>query len=113
MSQEQIEKRVETFAALAKMVIEKKRSFLDNIINIDVTAVSVHTPETTSKFKQLLDQGKLRFIKDKVKSSQMKQVVLVFFDNKGMVGINHVPRGTSINADYIVGVLRRFPKALH
>jgi long-subunit acyl-CoA synthetase (AMP-forming) len=57
LSQEPIEKRVETSAVLAKMVIEKKRSFLGNIINIDVTAVSVHTPETKSQFKQLLDKA--------------------------------------------------------
>ncbi len=43
----------------------------------------------------------------------MKQTVLAFFDNRRVVYTNYVPRGTTINADYIFGALRKFFKVLH
>ncbi len=58
-------------------------------------------------------KGKPGSTKDKVSASPTKQTVLGFFDNKGKVYINYVPRGTTVNADYIVGVLRKCLKALH
>jgi histone-lysine N-methyltransferase SETMAR len=39
-------------------------------------------------------------------------MVLAFFDDKGMVYTNHVPRGATVNADYIISALKRFLKAL-
>jgi hypothetical protein len=62
---------------------------------------------------QLLDKCKLGFTKDKVEASQIKQMVLAFFDSKGMVYTGNVQRGTKVNADYIVGVLSELLKALH
>jgi hypothetical protein len=48
--QKLMEKRVETLAALAKMVMEKGRSFLGNIINMVESAVSLlHQEEGPSK----------------------------------------------------------------
>jgi histone-lysine N-methyltransferase SETMAR len=39
-------------------------------------------------------------------------MMLAFFDDKGMVYTNHVPRGATVNADYIIGALKKFLKAL-
>jgi hypothetical protein len=44
--QEQMKNRVETSAAFAKLVTEKSRSFLGNIIYVDKSAASFHSPET-------------------------------------------------------------------
>ncbi len=46
LSQEQMEKRVEISAAFAKMVTEKSRSFLGNIINMAKSAATFLSPET-------------------------------------------------------------------
>ena len=37
-------------------------------------------------------------------------MVLAFFDSKGLIYTNYVPRGTTVNADYIVGALGSFMK---
>jgi hypothetical protein len=58
-------------------------------------------------------KSKPGFAKDKVSASLTKQTVLGFFDNKGKVYTNYVPRGTTVNADYIDGALRKCLKALH
>jgi hypothetical protein len=42
-----------------------------------------------------------------------KTGVLAFFDNKGKVYTNYVPRGMTVNEDYIVGALKKCLKALH
>ncbi len=39
-------------AALAKMITEKGMSFLRNAINMDESAVSMHTPETETQSQQ-------------------------------------------------------------
>jgi hypothetical protein len=39
-------------------------------------------------------------------------MVLAFFDNKGMVYTNYVPRGETVNADYVIKALRTFLKVL-
>ena len=113
MSVEQMEKRVATSTAFIKMIREKGKSFLGNIIIMDESAVSMHTPETKSQSKQWLKKGTPGPIKAKVIASRMKQMVLAFFDNKGMVYNNYVPRGVKVNGDYIINTLKRFLKALH
>ena len=39
-------------------------------------------------------------------------MVLAFHDNKGLIYTNMVPRGTTVNADYIVGALKQFFKRM-
>jgi hypothetical protein len=40
------------------------------------------------------------------------QVVLAFFDNKGMVYTNHIPRSKTVNNSYIIKALHAFQKVL-
>jgi hypothetical protein len=35
-------------------------------------------------------------------------MVLAFFDNEGLISTNYVPRGKTVNANYIVEALSRF-----
>jgi hypothetical protein len=42
----------------------------------------------------------------------MKQMVLAFFDSKGLIYTNYAPRGTTVNAKYIVDALCKFLKVL-
>jgi hypothetical protein len=45
LSLEQIETRVETFAAFLKMTTDKRRSFLGNIIIMEESALPMATPK--------------------------------------------------------------------
>jgi histone-lysine N-methyltransferase SETMAR len=51
-------------------------------------------------------------VKAKVHATRTKQMVLVFFDSKGLIYTNYVPRGTTVNANYIVEALGTFMKIL-
>jgi len=111
LSQEQKEERVRTSTAFVNLVQTQSKAVLRNIITMDETAVSMHTPETKNQSKQWLKKGIPGPIKAKVHATRTKQMVVAFFDSQGMVYTNYVPRGTTVNANFIVGALRRFLKA--
>ncbi len=77
---------------------------------MDETLVSYHTPETKNQSKQWVQKGKPGPLKAKMQESRTKQMVLVFFDAKGVIYSNIVPKGTKVNADYIVMALRMFKR---
>jgi histone-lysine N-methyltransferase SETMAR len=85
---------------------------LGKIVTMDESVVSIYMPETKLQSRQWLKNGKPGPIKAKVVASRTKQMVLVFFDDKGMIYTNHVPRGATMNKDYIIGALKKFLKAL-
>ncbi len=74
---------------------------------IDEPAVSFHTPETKQQSKLCTKKIKLGPIKAKVHVTRSKLMVLAFFNNKGLIYINYVPRGKTVNANYIVKALSR------
>ena len=47
-------------------------------------------------------------IKAKVHATCPKQMATAFFDVKGLIYTNYMPRGTTVNANYIVGPLGKF-----
>jgi histone-lysine N-methyltransferase SETMAR len=85
---------------------------LENIVTMDESAVSFHTPETKQQSKQWLKKGEPGPIKAKVHATRAKQMVLAFFDAKGLIYTNYVPKGTTVNANYIVEALGTFLKVL-
>jgi hypothetical protein len=55
LSKDQTEKKVETSAAFFRMIYTR-RSFLSNIITMDKSAMSVHTPKIKTQSKQWLEK---------------------------------------------------------
>ncbi len=72
--------------------------------------MSFHTPQTKQQSKQWLVKGQRGPIKAKIHGSRTKQMVLAFFDSKGLIYMNHMPRGTTVNAKYIGEALGKFLK---
>ncbi len=66
--------------------------------------VSYHTSETKKQSKQWIAKGKPGSIEARVQASRTKQVILAFFDSKGLVYSYIVARGVLINANYIMVV---------
>ncbi len=61
--------------------------------------MSFHTPETKEQSKQWLKKGEPGPIKAKVHATRAKQMVLAFFNAKGLIYTNYVPKGTMVNAN--------------
>jgi hypothetical protein len=79
---------------------------------MDETMVSYHTPESKKKSKQWIKKGQPGPRKVMVHASRTKQMLMAFFDSKGLIYTHIVPRGVSINAAYTVKVLNIFYKNL-
>ncbi len=79
-----------------KLIQNKGKSFLGKIITMDESAVSMHTPTSKVQSKQWLKKGTPGPIKAKVAASRTKQMVLTFFDNKGVIYTNYVRRGATV-----------------
>ncbi len=94
------------------MIRRRSKAMLENIVTMDESAVSFHIPETKQQSKQWLKKGKPGPIKAKVHVTRAKQIVLAFFDAKGLIYTNYVPKGTTVNARYIVEALGTFLKVL-
>ena len=74
--------------------------------------VSFHTPQTKKQSKQWIPKGKPGLIKARVHSTRTKQMVLAFFDAKGLVDTNIILKDTKVNGNYIVKVMSTFMKQL-
>jgi histone-lysine N-methyltransferase SETMAR len=94
------------------MVLRWSMALLDKVVTMDESAVLFHTPETKQQSKQWLPKGHPRPVKAKVHVTRTKQMVLAFFNSKGLIYTNYVPRGTMVNASYIVEALGTFMKIL-
>ena len=81
---------------------------MDNIVTIDESVVSVHTPETKQQSKQWPRKRLPGPIKAKIHATHSKQMVVAFFEATGLIYTNYMPRGTRVNANYIVGALGKF-----
>jgi hypothetical protein len=77
-------------------------SMLDNIVTMDESAVSFHTPETKQQSKEWLGKGHPGPIKAKIHATSIKQMALAIFYSKGLIYISSMPRGRTINAQYII-----------
>jgi histone-lysine N-methyltransferase SETMAR len=104
--------RVKTSELFLVMVRRRSMLILDNIVTMDESAVSFHTPETKQQSMQWLPKGQPGPVKAKVHATRTRQMVLLFFYSKGLIYTNYVPRGTTVNANYIIEALGTFMKIL-
>ena len=112
LNNEQKEERVRCSDLFIKRFQKDGQAFLDKIITMDESAVSYHTPETKEQSKQWLKKGTPGPIKARSHATRTKQMVLAFFDNKGLIYTNIVPRGQTVNTDYVITALQLFWRRL-
>ncbi len=104
----QKDERVQRSEDFLQLLWKHSLAALNNIVTMDESAVSFHTPETKQQSKQWVKKGQPGPLKAKVHASRTKQMVLVFFDAKGVIYTNFVPKGQTVNASYIRTALARF-----
>jgi histone-lysine N-methyltransferase SETMAR len=112
LSKEQMEERVRISSTFVAAVHRHSLAWLDNIVTMDETMVSQHTPQTKKQSKRWVKKGPPGPIKAKVHASRFKHMVLAFFDAAGLIYTNIVPKGETVNAAYIVKVLGIFMKRM-
>jgi hypothetical protein len=79
---------------------------------MDETMVSYYTPETKRMSKDWTLKGKPGPLKAKMQASCSKQMLLAFFDSRGLIYMHIAPWSATVNGVYVVDVLCRFWKNL-
>jgi histone-lysine N-methyltransferase SETMAR len=105
----QKDERVQRSEDFLQLLRKHSLAALNNIVTMDESAVSFHTPETKQQSKQWVKKGQPGPLKAKVHASRTKQV-LVFFAAKSVIYTNFVPKGETVNVSYIRTALARFLK---
>jgi AraC-like DNA-binding protein len=98
LSKDQKQQRVEKSQDFVKLVQRRSMAVLNNIVTMDESAVSFHTPETKQQSKQWVKKGQPGPIKARVHATRSKQMVLVFFDSQGVIYTDYVPKGDRVNS---------------
>jgi hypothetical protein len=108
LNDEQKPQRVEACSEFVKAVHCHSLAMLDLIVTMDETMLCYHTPQSKKQSQQWIEKGLSGPIMAKVQASRSKQMLLAFFDSKGLIYTHIVPRGSTVNAAYIVKVLDIF-----
>jgi len=80
-------------------------SFLGNVIMGDEAWVYVYDPETRVQSSQWKSPSSPRAKKARQTRSNIKVMMIVFFDLDGIVRAEFVPRNTTVNSEYYKGLL--------
>ncbi len=112
LSEDQKLERVRVSRNFVADVHHFSKAWLRKIVTVDETMVSLHTPETKKQSKRWVPKGQPGPVKARIHASRTKFMVMAFFDAAGLIYSHLVPQGQSVNAAYIVKVLRVFMKKL-
>ena len=82
-------------------------SFLSNVMTGDETWVYAYDPEKKTQSSQWKSLGSPRTKKGRQVRSNMKSMLICFFDQKGIVHKEFVPPGQTVNAAFNTEVLKR------
>lgn len=74
--------------------------FLERIVTVDETWISLYTPETKAQSTMWKGPGSPSPKKFKVTQSAKKQMFVVFFDARGVILAHGVPPGKTVDAAY-------------
>jgi hypothetical protein len=81
---------------------------LNSIVTMDETMVLYHTPEKKKQSNQWISKGQPGPLKAPVHANWTKQMVMAFFNSRGLIYSHIIPRGAAIDATYTIKFLATF-----
>ena len=87
-------------------------NFLKTIVTGDETWVYGYNVETKAQSSECVGQGSPRPKKARMSRSNMKVMMVVFFDWQGVIHYEFVPRGQTVNKEFYLTVLKRLREAV-
>lgn len=104
--------RVTTSEAGLAMFKRNKKEFLRRFITVDETWIHHYTPETKEQSKQWISTGESAPKKAKAVLSANKVMATVFWDARGIIHIDYLQKGRTVNGEYYCNLLDRFNDVL-
>ena len=90
--------------------IQSDRNFLKNVITGDETWIFEYDPETKTESKEWHASASPCPKKARMSKSEIKSMLICFFDSQGIVHTEFVPQGQTVNQFYYSEILERLRK---
>lgn len=105
LSNEQKKARVEASKGILKFFRQDKAGFLDRIVTMDETWLFCYDPETKQQSMQWRHAGSPRHKKFRQVRSKEKVLASVFWDCSGIIMIEYLNYGETVNKEYHMSLL--------
>ncbi|XP_026314672.1 histone-lysine N-methyltransferase SETMAR-like [Hyposmocoma kahamanoa] len=112
LSVEQKRNRLTTSRDCLELYEADPLEFIERFVTMDETWVHHNTPETKEQSKQWKRVGSPTPKKAKVILSAGKVMASVFWDAKGIILVDYLKKGETINSDYYCSLLRRLKEEI-
>jgi len=89
-----------------------KNEFLRRFVTVDETWIHHHTPESKEQSKQWISTGETAPKKAKIGLSANKVMATVFWDARGVIHVDYLEKGRTINGEYYSNLLGQFDSEL-
>ena len=113
LNTDQKSRRVECCEQLQKRFERKGEKFMDRIVSVDETWISLYTPETKTQSTMWKTPGSSSPKKFQMSQSTKKQMFMVFFDARGVILAHAVPQGQTVDAAYYTQVSWNILPVIH
>ena len=108
----QKQQRIHDSEHCLKQLTRNKKDFLRRYITINETWIHYFIPESKRASAEWRGQGESRPKRPKTQQSAGKVMASVFWDMHGILHIDILPKGQTINSDYYIALLDRLKDAI-
>jgi histone-lysine N-methyltransferase SETMAR len=112
LTDEQKQQRKDDSAKCLEMYRRNPSEFLRRYITVDETWIHHYTPETKEQSRQWTNRGEPTPKKAKTILSAGKVMATVFWDSKGLLYVDYLQKGRTINAQYYADLLQNLSDAI-
>ena len=112
LSDEQMATRASVCSALLKR-FRSKDDFLLRLVTVDETCVHYYEPENKAQSRHRVGPGSLRPKKFKTQPSAGKVMATVFWEAKGVIMLDYLPKRSTITGVYYANLLDQLRTAIH
>ena len=112
LNADQKRERVTASKAILDQFKANSQHFLSRIVTMDETWLHHYDPETKEQSKEWRHRGEPRPKKFRTQKSAGKVMASVFWDKEGIIMIDYLQKGKTINADYYTSLFDQLKQKL-
>nr|CAH7723473.1 unnamed protein product [Callosobruchus chinensis] len=87
--------------------LEADPGLLEKVVTCDETWIFQYDPETKRQSMHWKTQSSPRMKKARMSKSKLKAMLIIFFDSRGVIMVEWVPQGQTVNQKYYIEVLEK------
>lgn len=106
------QRRLETSKDFLELVGDNLDDICDRIVTVDESWIRQYDPESKQESMQWMKKGERPPKKFKVEKSTSKLMATVFWDSEGVLLIDYLPKGTTMNGQYYANLLAQTREAV-